>query len=295
MQLVHSENVAARKGIVLCLLSMLVFATQDGITKVLVQDMAVAQFVMVRYWIFALFAVVYLHLRGTLRQAFRTEHLGLQLSRSILSVAEIAIFNLSLRYLGLAEAHALLACFPLLAIVLAGPLLGERVGRLRGMAVLVGFIGTLIIIRPGLGLFKPEALIALSAAVTFALYNIITRKVSRHDNFDTNMLYMALVGCIGGSLFGIPQWQPPNSDQWLMLSILSVSGIAGHLFLVKALEYAPASMLQPFNYSLLLFATLIGVVVFAELPDGWTILGAAIVIGSGLYAIAIGRAENKRC
>ncbi len=294
MQLVQAETERTRKGVLLCLLSMLVFAIQDGITKVLVQDMAVAQFVMVRYWVFAVVALAYLYFRGGLGRALKTRHLGLQLLRSLLSVAEIAIFNLSLRYLGLAEAHALMACFPLIAIALAGPLLGEQVGRRRGMAVLVGFIGTLVIIRPGLELFKAEALIALSAAVTFALYNIITRKVSRHDSFDTNVLYMAVVGCVSASLFGIPQWRPPSAEEWLMLSVLSVTGIAGHLFLVKALEYAPASMLQPFNYSLLVFASLIGVVVFAEVPDSWTLLGAAVVIGSGLYAIAVGRTENKK-
>lgn len=282
------------QGILLCLGSMFIFASQDAITKVLVQDMAVAQFVMVRYWVFALFVIVWAGYFGGLRKAVTTSRPVLQLLRSLLSVAEIAIFNLSLRYLGLAEAHSLLAMFPLIAIALAAPLLGERVSFKCWLAVGAGFIGTMIILRPGFEVFKPESLIALSAAFCFALYNLITRQVcAAGDSFTTNIFYMAIVGCISATIFGIPTWREPSGDEWLMLSVLSVTGIMGHLLLVKALEFAPASVLQPFNYSLLLFATLLGVVVFAELPDFWTLIGSAVIIGSGLYVIALGRNDRK--
>lgn len=285
---------ATGQGILLCLGSMFIFASQDAITKVLVQDMAVAQFVMVRYWVFALFAVAWVSYFGGLRRAMATKRPFLQLSRSLLSVVEIAIFNLSLRYLGLAEAHALLAMFPLIAIALAAPLLGEQVSLRRWLAVGAGFAGTLIILRPGFDVFKPESLIALSAAFCFAFYNLITRQVSEAgDGFNTNMLYMAVIGCISATLFGIPAWREPNPNEWLMLAVLSVTGIMGHLLLIKALEFAPASLLQPFNYSLLLFATLLGVVIFAELPDLWTLIGSAVVIGSGLYVIVQGRGDRK--
>lgn len=277
-------------GIMLCLGSMFIFAAQDAITKVIVQEMAVAQFVMVRYWVFALFALVWVGYTGSIRQTLKSSRPVLQVWRSILSVAEIAIFNLSLRYLGLAEAHSLLAMFPLIAIALAAPLLGEHVGWRRWMAVCWGFIGTMIILRPGFEVFKPEALIALSAAFCFGFYNIITRQVSAAgDTFKTNMLYMALIGCGASMVFGIPVWREPTSAELWMLSVLSVTGILGHLLLVKALEYAPASMLQPFNYSLLVFATLFGLIFFAELPDFWTLLGSGVIIASGLYVIAIGR------
>lgn len=277
-------------GIMLCLGSMFIFASQDAITKVIVQEMAVAQFVMVRYWVFALFALLWIGYTGSIRDTLQSARPGLQLWRSILSVAEIAIFNLSLRYLGLAEAHSLLAMFPLIAIALAAPMLGEHVGWRRWMAVCWGFIGTMIILRPGFEVFKPEALIAVAAAFCFGVYNIITRQVSAAgDTFKTNVLYMALIGCAAATLFGIPVWREPTSAEWWMLSVLSVTGILGHLLLVKALEYAPASLLQPFNYSLLVFATLFGLIFFAELPDFWTLAGSAVIIASGLYVIAIGR------
>lgn len=281
-------------GISLCVGSMFIFAVQDSITKVLVQDMAVAQFVMVRYWVFALFAVGWLAWQGQLRLALNTHRPGLQILRSLLSVAEIAIFNLSLRYLGLAEAHALLALFPLIAIALAAPILGEQVGLRRWLAVAAGFIGTMIILRPGLEVFKPEALIAMSAAVCFAFYNLITRFVSAAgDSFNTNMLYMALVGCVAATLFGVPEWREPSSYEWLMMAILSVTGIFGHLLLVKALEHAPAAVLQPFNYSLLVFATVFGVLLFAEIPDLLTLIGSAVITGSGLYVIMLGRNRDS--
>lgn len=280
-----TERSTVRLGISLCLLSMLVFAVQDAITKVLVQDMAVSQFIAVRYWVFALFALCYVHFKGGIAAALHTHYPVYQLLRSFLSVVEIAIFNLSLRYLGLSEAHAILALFPLLAVMMAGPMLGETIGAKRMCAVLVGLMGALIIIRPGFGLFRVEALIPLSAAFIFAFYNLITRKVSAKDSFNTNMLYMALVGCALSSVFAIGDWQPASAEQWQMMLVLSVTGIAGHLFLVKALEFAPAALLQPFNYSLLVFATLIGWWVFDELPDNWTLVGASIVISSGLYAI----------
>lgn len=283
---------STRRGVLLCLLSMFVFAVQDGVTKVLVQDMAVAQVVMVRYWVFAVFALGYMHVKGGIRRAAKTAHPWLQLLRSLLSVVEIALFNLALRYLGLAEAHALLALFPLLAIALAGPLLGEVVGGRRWKAVAIGFIGTLVILRPGLEVFRLESLIALSAAFAFAFYNVLTRRVSREDSFVTSMLYMALIGCGAATSVGLASWQTPSPDQWLMMAVLSVTGIAGHLLLVKALEHAPASLIQPFNYSLLVFAILIGILVFAEFPDGATLAGAALVILSGLYAMSLDKAKR---
>ncbi|WP_405278904.1 DMT family transporter [Cobetia sp. Ld8] len=280
------------RGIGLCLLAMLVFACQDAITKVLVQGLPVAQLIMVRYWVFVVFALIYAHLRGGLNAAVRTRYPWLQLLRSLLSVGEIAIFSLGLRYLGLAESHALFAMFPLLAMALAGFVLGEFTGLRRWLAAAVGFAGTLVILRPGLGLFEPAALIPLSAALAFAVYNLITRLVSREDGFTTNMLYMAVVGCIASTAFGLPVWQAPSQGEWGLMGVLALTGVLAHLLLVKALEYAPAGVLQPFNYSLLVFAILIGLLVFGELPDAWTLVGAALVVAGGFYAIGARKLIN---
>jgi drug/metabolite transporter (DMT)-like permease len=240
---------------------------------------------MLRYWLFLAFALGYAHWRGGIVAAARTSHPWLQLLRSLLSVGEIAIFALGLRYLGLAESHALFAVFPLLAMALAGVVLGEFIGLRRWLAAAVGFLGTLIILRPGLDLFESAALIPLSAALAFAVYNLVTRLVSREDGFTTNMLYMAAVGAVASTIFGLPVWQAPSPGEWGLMGALSVSGVFAHLLLVKALEYAPAGVLQPFNYSLLVFAMFIGLLVFGEFPDAWTLVGAALVVTGGFYAI----------
>lgn len=289
-QSIYANLTGTVKGILFCLAAMLAFASQDAVTKILVKDMPVAQIVMVRYWVFALFALIWVMRTGSILHAIKATSLRLQVLRSILSIAEIALFNIALRYLGLAEAHSLMAVFPLLAIALAVPILKERVSRSCWLAVAIGFLGTLIILRPGLDVFKLASLIPLSAALCFAGYHVVTRQVtSSGDSFNTNVLYMALIGCLGASVFGVPSWQAPSNEQWGWLAVISILSVVAQLLLVKALEYAPASVLQPFNYSLLVFATAIGFVVFGELPDLWTVLGAGVVILSGLYVIHASR------
>lgn len=274
-----------RLGIALCLLSMLVFACQDGVTKVLVRDLPVSQLVMVRYWVFALFALGLAAYQGGIRAAVHTRHPWLQCLRALLGVLEIAIFAVALRFLGLAETHALYAVFPLMALALAGIVLREFIGSRQWIATAIGFIGTLVILRPGLGVFDSAALIPLLAALIFALFTILTRKISQHDSFATNTLYMALVGAVASTSVGLGQWVEPTLTQWLLIGVLSVAGILAHLLLLQALRYAPAGALQPYNYSLLVFATLVGLLVFGEFPDSWTLVGAALVLGGGLLAL----------
>lgn len=279
------EPETTHRGVLLCLLAMVVFACQDAITKHLAQSYAVPQFIMVRYLAFSAFAVLYLRSRGELGGAFKAWRVWLQITRSLLIVAEIAVFALALRHLGLAETHALFATFPLMVTALSVPLLRERVGPRRWAAVCVGFLGTLVILRPGLGVFQPAAAIALVAALGFALYNITTSLASRRDRFATSMLYMAVVGAVAATVAGVPVWRTPDALGWALMGLLSVTGICGHLLLIRALEYAPASVLQPFNYTLLVWATIVGLIVFGEFPDQWTMVGAGMIVASGLYVI----------
>jgi len=278
------DTARTRRGIGLCLLAMLIFASQDGITKFLVRDFAVAQLLMVRYWTFLLAAIAFLAWRGGARAATCSAMPLLQVLRALLALGEAALFGWGLRHLGLAESHALFAVFPLLTLALAGVLLGEAIGIRHWIAAVVGFAGTLVILRPGVGLFEPAALIPLLAALTFAAYNLLSRRISQADSFATNLLYMAVVGAVASSCFGIPAWLPPSPTEWALLGVYAVTGMIAHLLLIKALEYAPAAILQPFNYSLLVFASLVGLLVFGELPDIWTIAGAALVLAGGMYA-----------
>ncbi|HIH1267526.1 TPA: DMT family transporter [Acinetobacter baumannii] len=209
-----------RIGIGLCLLSMFIFAMQDGLTKTLVKDLPVVQLVMVRYWFFLLFAVVFVLLKGGLKRAVRTGQPMLQVLRALLGVFEIAVFGLALRYLGLAETHAIYAIFPLLTMLLAALVLRESVSLRQTLAAMVGFAGTLIILQPGMGVFSVASLIPLLSAFMFAVFNVLTRKISQTDSFSTNMLYMGFWGAVASTMMGGGQWVTPTAPQWgLMLGL----------------------------------------------------------------------------
>ncbi|MFJ4454865.1 DMT family transporter [Pseudomonas sp. NPDC089392] len=285
-QPLSATSTSPRLGIVLCLLSMFIFAAQDGITKILVRDLPVAQLVMVRYWVFLLFAIAFATLKvGGVRVAANSRHPWLQLCRSLLGVFEIIIFGLALRYLGLAETHAIYAIFPLLTLALAGVLLRERVSSRQWLAAVIGFAGTLVILQPGLGVFSLASLIPLLAALMFAFFSILTRKISTADGFATNMLYMGLWGAVATTAIGLPQWVSPEPGQLAMMLVLSMTGVLAQLLLIQALRYAPAVTLQPFNYALLLFASVLGVVWFGEVLAPALVIGAGMVVAGGLLSL----------
>lgn len=288
------ETRSHRLGIILALMTVFVFAAQDGITKVLVRDYAPAQIIMVRFWAFAVFAVIFAAMRGGLGPAIRSKTPGLQIFRSVLLILQMMTFALGLRYMGLADAHALFATYPLLATALAAPILGEHVGWRRLMAVGIGFMGALVIIRPGFTVFDPAGFIQLAAALGFAVYSLVTRRVSFRDGFATSILYLGIFGAIAATAIGMPFWKTPTGDDLVLLAILSGTGIIGHLFLIKALEYAPATLLQPFNYTSLVWASLIGFTVFGEIPDSWTYVGAAVIVGAGGYVVWRERKLGKK-
>jgi len=279
----RSESV--RLGIGLCLLAMVLFACQDAVTKILVRDYVVTQFVFIRFLAFAVFATLYAWWRGGLVAAMSVANLPLQIGRSLLICVEIMLYAFGLRFMGLAESHAIIATFPLIATAFAPLLLGEHVGWRRWSAVGVGFIGALIIIRPGLGVFNPAALIQLAAAFMFAMYHLLTRLVSRTDSFEASLFYFAWIGVIATAPFAVIDWRPPTPEAWAWMGFLSVTAIAGHFALILALQNAPASTLQPLNYTLLVWATIVGYLVFDNFPDNATVVGASIIVAGGLYAM----------
>lgn len=270
-------------GIVMMILATGVFATQDAITKTLTAELPVGQIVFVRFFAFLLFAAWLAHRDGGARRALRSSVPFTQILRCLLMCSEIALFAFALRFIGLAEIHALFACFPLFVAALSVPLLGEHVGRRRWLAVIVGLIGTLVILRPGSDVFQAVALLPLACALIYALYNLLTRQVSRHDSFLTSLLYFGLVGTCASLPFAAAQWQSLDARQMLVLGSLCLTSIVGHMTLIKALQLTEAVVLQPFHYLILPWAMLIGVVVFGERLDLFTIIGAIIVVASGVY------------
>jgi drug/metabolite transporter (DMT)-like permease len=277
------EAAAPTRGIVLILTANLLFAGMDAVSKTLIVDYPVAQILWVRYAFFAAFATA-LALRGAGPiEGFRSRRPWLNLLRAVILLAEIACFVLAFRYLPLADVHSIAAVYPLMITALSALVLGEFVGPRRWAAVAVGFVGVVVILRPGLAVFDPAALIPLAGAALFAVYQIITKVIARHDGMTTIMLYTGWVGFALTSLVGPLYWTPPDLQGWILLLVAGVLGVVGHMLLIKALDAAPASVLQPFNYTLLVWATAVGFLVFGDLPDRVTVAGAAVVVASGLY------------
>lgn len=280
---IAAVETAPGRGIVLILLASLLFACMDAVSKTLVADYPIGQILWVRYAFFAGFATVLSLRGGGLVAGFRARRPALNLVRAVLLLAEIACFVLAFRYLPLADTHAIAAVYPLMITALSALVLGEFVGPRRWAAVGVGFAGVVVILRPGLAVFDPAALIPLLGAALFAVYQILTKIAARTDGMVTILLYTGWVGFAITSLVGPLQWTPPDLQGWILLPVAGALGVVGHLLLIKALETAPASVLQPFNYTLLVWATGIGFLVFGDLPDGVTVAGAGIVAGSGIY------------
>ena len=274
---------ATTKAIIMLVVATLFFASQDALTKHLMQTLSAPQIVAVRFFFFALFALVWVARQTGIKTAFHSRRPGTQIFRGLLLSGEIILFAYAIQFLGLAEMHTLFACFPLFITALSVPLLGEAVGWRRWVAVFGGFIGTLVILRPGSAVFQPAAAIALGAALMFALYNILTRQVSRHDSFATSLVYLGVVGFIGAALIAPFYWQPLTTTDALWLLVISTTSIIGHLLLIKSLELAPAVILQPFNYFVLVWAIIIGFFLYDEVLSPATLLGAAIVVGSGVF------------
>lgn len=274
-------------GIRFVLVAMVAFAVQDGTSKYLAAEYPPQFFIMIRYWLFAVFVAVLAARRsGGLRAACRTRMPALQVFRGVLLAVQIVIIVVSFDLLGLAETHAIFSLHPLLATLLAIPLLGERVGWHRLVAVGVGFAGVLVILRPGAGLFDASALIALVAAVMMAVYTVTTRLVGRADGSSgPAFFYLGVAGAAALTLIGPFYWTPMRLPDigWLLLH--STVAMAGHYCLIRALEATEAVRIQPFTYLQMIFAVPVGVVIFGEQIDRWVILGMTMTVGAGLYAI----------
>lgn len=270
-------------GILLTLVAMLAFAAMDGVSKLLASSLPIPQILWVRYILFLGLAVVVLRRKG-LAAVWCSGQPWLQFARAVLIVVENGIFVLAFKYLPLADVHAIAAASPLIVIALSVPLLGESVGPRRWFAVLAGFLGVVLIVRPGFQEIGTGLLIALLGAVLWGVYQIMVRLCARTDSSDTTWLWSAVVGLAVTSLVGPFVWTPPDASGWGLLVVLSLLGTLAHLALIKALTVAEASVLQPFGYTLFLWAIVIGYLGFGDLPDAWTLTGAGVILASGLYA-----------
>lgn len=270
-----------RRGILWMLLAIFLFVSMDATAKYLSQSYPVAQVVWARYVFHVL--VVALALHGRVPRLLRSERLGLQLVRSLLLVATTGCFFLALSVMPLANASAMMLVAPLIVTGLSVPLLGEPVGLRRWLAVVVGFSGALLILKPGLGAFDWWALLPLLAASVYALYQIATRVLAHSDPPETTILYTGLVGALVASAVVPWYWQAPDAAGWATMAVVGTIGGASQFALIKAFHSAPAAVVSPFGYSNMVWATLYGLVLFGEFPGAGTLTGAGVLIASGLY------------
>lgn len=187
--------------------------------------------------------------------------------------------------LGLVESHAIFVAYPLLVAALSGPVLGERVGWRRWVAIGVGFLGMMIILRPGVGVFSPWALLPIASATMFALYSLLTRLAAKRDSAATSFFWTGTVGAVFMTAIGIWFWEPMTGADWMWMSALCITGALGHWCLIQAYAHAEAASIQPLAFLQSPFAAVIGLMVFGEALEWWVVVGASIIVGAGLFTL----------
>lgn len=275
-----------RLGIWLMVATTVVFSVQDGISRHLAEAYNVYMVVMIRFWFFAAFVMLLAARdRGGIRAAVRTRFPWLQVARGVLLVTEVCVMVVAFVKLGLVESHAVFTCYPLLIAALSGPILGEKVGWRRWTAILIGFLGVLIILQPGYAVFSPWALVPLLSAFLFAVYGLLTRYVARGDSASVSFFWTGTVGAVAMTLVGMWFWEPMTGADWGWMLTLCCTACLGHWLLIKAFAVAEASAIQPFAYLQLVWASGIGLFLFGEDLRTNVAIGAGLVVAAGVFTL----------
>ncbi|MEO5807324.1 MAG: DMT family transporter [Devosia sp.] len=278
------ENIP--RAMVLILIVIGILGLQDAVSKLLVQTYSPFQVTMMRYWAFAAFSLILVARQAPLRQALRSKVPGWQVVRGLLLMGDIWLFALALQTVPLAELQSISLIYPLLVTLFAIPLLGERVGMFRLIAVAVGFLGAMVIVRPGGLPITIGAGFAVASSTLYALYIVVTRKVAQMDSAPTSMVYASLIGLVLSTAVGVFYWQPIWGVDLALMVLLMFTTTVGHGLMMLALSMAPASVLQPFNYFSLPWAIFLSFAMFGHLIDPISLGGAAIIVAAGLVVVA---------
>ncbi len=280
------------RGIVLAVGATVLFGFSDTISKYLSTSLPIGEFLWIRYVLFLGMAL--LLGRRASGQSARPRNPGLQIARGLCVVLSSILFVYGVRRMTMAQATTINFISPILIAVLSVPLLGETVGLRRWAAAGTGLLGMLVVVRPGFGGFQPAALFGIGGAFCWAMALIITRKIAVSDAAETTVLWTAAIGVAVLTVllpFGMA-W--PDPRQFGLALLLGVLASAGQWIVILAHRLAPASVLAPFFYTQLIWVTVLGFLVFGNLPDGWTLLGATIIIASGLYTAHRERIRGPR-
>jgi drug/metabolite transporter (DMT)-like permease len=272
------------RGIMLIMAAVFMFSAMDTLAKFMLQSYPMSALMWARYMVHVTVMVLLLWPRMGVR-LLRTGRPGLQILRGVLLVMSTVFFYFALRYLPLAEAAAISFVGPVLTALLSGPMLGDKVTPRQWVAVILGFVGVLIIMRPGGGVLSLPAVFPLATAILFSIYQIVTRKLSGREHPYTTLFYTAIVGAAVTSFAAPLNWVPPTPLQTFLMVCIGLLGGFGHLLLIRAMEHASPSTLAPFVYSQLVWSTLLAYLAFGDFPEKVTLIGMLVVVAAGLLAV----------
>ena len=269
-------------GIILILLTYLSFGILDTIQKTAVQYHSVFVLLFVKYT-FCLIFSFFIAKKNNVKNYYLSNNYKIQITRCILSVCEACFFVLSFRYLALADAHTIGSLSPVLVVFFSYLILREKINLATWVAIGISFFGVILIMRPGLTIFNPYLVIPLLAAFFYSLFQIATRLNAQYDDNETMLFYNGLIGVIITSILSLFFWQPLHSFSFIFFIFLGFFFCMGLFLQIKALSITPASVLAPYNYTIIVWAILFGFVVYKEIPDIFTIIGAIIIVASGVF------------
>ena len=271
-------------GILFGVFAYLSFSILDAIQKTLVLHHSIFQLLLVKYF-FVLCLSLFESKRKNNYLFYKSKNIKLQIFRSLLSMIESGCFVLSFKYLSLANAHSVGSLAPVIVVALSAIILKEKVSPKTWMAIFIGFIGVLIILRPTSSIFDPKALLPLIAAFILGLYQIVTKKVSKHDTNETSLFYTSLIGLIIMSLLSSKFWTPVDKSSYSMFLGIGIFFSLGLYLQIIALSKARASIIQPFHYTLIFWAIIFGYIFYNDIPDMFTVIGAVIITCSGIFVL----------
>ncbi len=271
-------------GISLMVITTFMFSSMDGFSRYLAENNNVFTLVTMRYWFIALVIIIScLFIKNPISEILKTNQPYIQFSRGVILSLNNCLVVYTFTLLGLVETHAIIACYPLIVAGLSVPFLGEKFGWRRWLAIFIGFIGVIIILRPTTNVISEGSVFAIIGAIMFAVYLILTRYVSKSDTSITSFFWTGIGGTVTMSIISLFIWDNILREDYLWLFIMCLLSAISHFMMVKTLQVAEASVVQPFSYLQLVFGSIIGVTIFSESIDLMIIVGSLIVIGSGLF------------
>ena len=271
-------------GIGLMVVTTFMFSAMDGVSRFLAERNNVFTLVTMRYWFIAIIMIISCaFIKNSLTKILYTKQPFIQFMRGLILSLNNCLVVYTFTLLGLVETHAIIACYPLIVAGLSVPFLGEKFGWRRWTAIFIGFIGVIIILRPSTNLISQGSIFALMGAVMFAVYLILTRYVSRQDQAITSFFWTGIGGTVTMSIISLFIWDTIPEEDYVWLFIMCLLSATSHFMMVKTLQVAEASVIQPFSYLQLVFGSIIGVTIFAESINSMIVIGVIVVIGSGLF------------